>query len=237
LELGRPLASLQLKLQFSGLSKETSTKQMSLRNFTRRFVSQHPRVFSNLLASIISNAREIGSDSFDLFDAVFRTTTATYIIDSSKDPFRFRVLYNCNPERVFGIMLGRHYCGAVHSKMKRGRKLEKSAKAWATRMMQMKVLTESIPADRLIRVRYEDLCHDPHSELRRICDFLKIDFAESLLARPSTNVHHLGGSPSKFDPARKTIELDQSYKGAFTEKELAIMRDIVGDIAKDWEYA
>jgi hypothetical protein len=236
LELGRPLGSLQLKLQLFGLSKET-TKQMLLRSFKRRLVSHHPRFFSDSLASSISNAREVGSDSFDLFDAVFKTTGANYIIDSSKDPFRFRVLYNCNPERVLGVMLGRHYCGVVHSKMKRGRKLEKSAKAWATKMMQMKVLTESIPSDRLIRVRYEDLCHDPHSELRRICDFLEIDFAESLLARPSTDVHHLGGSPSKFDPARKAIELDQSYKGAFTEKELTIMRDIVGDIAKDWEYA
>jgi hypothetical protein len=47
----------------------------------------------------------------------------------------------------------------------------------------------------------------------------------------------LGGGPSKFDPARKAIDLDQSYLDAFTEYDLETMRNIVGDIATEWGYS
>ena len=103
-------------------------------------------------------------------------------------------------------------------------------------MQQIKQLTKDVPKDQLIRVRYEDLCGDPRSELSRICKFLNLEFSENMQSRPTDNLHHIGGSPSKFDPDRKKIELDQSYLHAFSGQQLATMRDIVGDAAADWGY-
>lgn len=40
---------------------------------------------------------------------------------------------------------------------------------------------EPLVADRLVRLRYEDLVSDPHSELRRVCDFLDLPFDPELV--------------------------------------------------------
>jgi hypothetical protein len=100
----------------------------------------------------------------------------------------------------------------------------------------MTSLTRDIPHEQLIRIRYEDLCRDPRAELTRICDFINIDLCEKMLSRPSSEVHHIGGSPSKFDPAQKAIVMDQSYLDSFNESELKLMRDIVGEVACEWGY-
>ena len=147
------------------------------------------------------------------------------------------MLYDAQPRRLYAIILGRDYRGTVHSRMKRGRDLETSVRTWARCMRQIEELTKDIPAQQRIRVRYEDLCADPRAELSRICDFLKLDFSEKMLSRPAGNVHHIGGSPSKFDPGRRKIELDQSYLNAFTAEQLATMKEIAGEAAVNWGYA
>ena len=175
-------------------------------------------------------------DSFALYDAVVEQTSATCLIDSSKSPFRFRMLYDVQPCRMYAIILGRDYRGTVYSKVKRGRDVETAVRTWARCMRQFDELSNGIRAKQQIRVRYEDLCNDPRAELTRICEFLQLDFSEELLSRPSDNVHHLGGSPSKFDPGRKKIKLDQSYLDAFTVQQLAAMKEIAGEVAAEWGY-
>jgi hypothetical protein len=103
-------------------------------------------------------------------------------------------------------------------------------------MEQIHLLTEDLPADRVAHVRYEDFCTDPRRELTRLCKFFRLEFEESMLARATTNVHHLGGSPSKYDPGRIQIRLDRSYEGAFTAEQFRIMRELAGDPARRWGY-
>ena len=212
------------------------TLSQRVRNRLRRLVARNPQIVLRAPIRKLLNGPRVAKDSFALFDAIFDQTTATNLIDSSKSPFRFRMLYDDQPDRMCAIMLGRDYRGTVHSCVKRGQDVEASARAWALRMQQIKALTDDIPNEQLIRVRYEDLCGDPRAELARICQFLKLEFSENLLDRPLDNVHHLGGSPSKFDPSRKKIKLDQSYVNAFTAGQLATMKDIVGETAADWGY-
>jgi len=234
--LGRAPESLSLRLRFLKKEDNSSGGQQLFRQFPRRLFSRNPQLFLSPLASTIVNATRVATDSFDLYNAVLHETGADYLIDSSKDAFRFRALYNRKPDRMLGILLGRDYRGTVNSKLKRGRDLKKSATTWVTRMTQMKVMTSGIPPEQLIRVRYEDLCQDPRAELARVCEFMNIDFSDVMMTRPSTGVHHLGGSPSKFDPARKKIDLDQSYLDAFDDNDLEIMREIVGEVASEWGY-
>ncbi|MEX2123307.1 MAG: sulfotransferase [Woeseia sp.] len=235
-KLGRSFATLRLRLPLLQQAADRRGAKRLLGTAARRLVRQHPRLFLSPFASPVFRAGIAAADSFDLFDAIFNATGADYLIDSSKDPFRFRALYDFAPTRVLGIMLGRDYRGAVYSKMKRGRDLRHSIDGWVMRMRQMKVLTDGVQSRQLLQLRYEDLCRDPRSELGRICDFLSLDYSDSLLTRPSVDVHHLGGSPSKFDLDRKSIALDQSYLDAFNERDLATMREIAGDIATEWGY-
>ena len=235
--MGRSLGSLNLKLRFSATAKRIDNPALrSLNRLPRRFLTRNPRLLFNPIGWTFFGAHRVAADSFDLFDAVCAVTQTEYVVDSSKEPFRFRALYDREPRRLVPLILARDYRGVVHSNMKRGGDLRASAKAWVTRMSLISKLTADIPSSSIIRLRYEDLCRNPRLVLGSICDQLALEFTEALLARPSSGVHHLGGSPSKFDPSRKSIKLDESYLGSFTKEDLATMRNIAAGVAADWGY-
>jgi hypothetical protein len=70
----------------------------------------------------------------------------------------------------------------------------------------------------------------------KLCAFLEIDFDANMLSRPAEGVHHVGGSPSKFDPSKRAISLDRRYEDAFDRDALDRMQGLVGGIAASWGY-
>jgi sulfotransferase family protein len=235
-QLGQPFETLLLKPRFFEWSDGAVTLSQRARNRIRGTLSRNPGAVLNSAVAKLLKGPRVARDSFALFDAVFDQTAATHLVDSSKSPFRYRMLFDARPNQIYAIMLGRDYRGIAYSNTKRGGEVAASTRSWVLRMQQIKRVTADVPKEQLIRVRYEDLCSDPRAEITRICQYLNLDFSENLLSRPSGDLHHIGGSPSKFDPGRKKIELDQSYFDAFTKSELAMMKDIVGDIAAEWGY-
>lgn len=235
-ELGRPLKSLQLKLDNINRAKARGFPDRLIRSIVRRLAEIGPKTFSNPLLEKYLNRQVVAEDSFELYDAIFRLRNVAYLIDSSKSPLRFRALYEYQPKRMIALILARDYRGTVYSKMKRGSDLRASASSWAARLTQIKQFTFDVPERQILRVRYEDLCIDPRKEMTRLCSFLNLDFSDDLLSRPTDNVHHLGGSPSKFDSKKKAIKLDESYVNAFSNEDLAIMKSLVGTVAREWGY-
>ena len=235
--LHTPVSELRLKPRFLdvALDEKHSVSSLSARQL-RKLVNRHPKLFSTRIASYVFDKRRVARDSFDLLDGVLAESGARYAVDSSKSPFRFRTLYEHSPSRTFAILLARDYRGTVFSKMKRGRDMLNSARVWAEKLRRMQAVTADLPRDRLRRLRYEDLCRDPRSSLMGICEMLDLEYSDSLLSRPSEDVHHIGGSPSKLDPARRHIRIDTSFLDAFTPEQLARMKEIVGDVADDWGY-
>lgn len=235
-KLGRPLGSLQLKVGFYDRREPRNPVGRLGTRIIQWILYRRPKLATAQPFRSLLRASRVSRDSFDMFDAIFAVTGAKLLVDSSKDAFRMRFLYEDDPSRLFVIMLGRDFRGTVHSKMKRGRTLLAAIDGWTNRMNKMKLLADTIPAEQVIRVRYEDLCADPRGQLRKICSTLGIEFTEKMLTRPAESIHHLGGSPSKFDPSRRAIVLDTGYLTAFSPEELRVMKDIAGDIAAEWGY-
>jgi hypothetical protein len=104
-------------------------------------------------------------------------------------------------------------------------------------MRQIDALTRDLPQKHVHRMTYEALCEDPRGQLQRLCEFLELEFDEAMLRRPdSGSVHHIGGSPTKFDASRAEIRHDRSHEGSFSEAELGRMRGIVREEAARWSY-
>jgi hypothetical protein len=141
-------------------------------------------------------------------------------------------LFDRHPDRTKAIILHRDYRAVVYSKMKRGASLEAAASTWAEKVNIIDKLTTDLPEDALLQLRYEELCSDPAREIRRACRFVGLDFEESMLARPAEGIHDLGGSPSKFQAGRRSIEFDNEYMNAFSKKQLEDMRRMVGAAAE-----
>jgi hypothetical protein len=132
--------------------------------------------------------------------------------------------------------MARDFRAVVHSKMQRGESLDAAAAGWNRAMLQIEKLISDLPVQAFMRLTYEDLCRDPERELRRVCEFLGVAFSNRMLERPTADVHHIGGSPSKFDSGRIEIRFDASHEGAFSEDELRRMRPIVAESARRWGY-
>ena len=179
--------------------------------------------------------RHVERDSWRLFDAIHRVTRARYVSDSSKILHRIWSLARARPGDVWLIVLTRDYRAVAHSMAKRGRALDRAAHYWVQTMRQADELAASLAGKRVIRMRYEDLCADPESTLRALCAFLGLEFTPSLLARGES--HDIGGSPSKFDPARRTIFRDVSYLDQLSATDLRAMQAVAGKYAAQWGYA
>lgn len=234
-ELGRPLASLQLRSTLS-TDEQGHSRTSTLARLPNRVFRLAPGLFRFGPVRSLFGGHRMARDSIDLFDAVAEVTGCELCVDSSKSPLRFRSVYDLQPDRTVAVILSRDYRAVVHSKMKRGAKLEIAATGWRRKMRQIDALTSGLPRKHLHYVKYEEFCAYPRAELGRLCEFLGIEFAEEMLHRPSENVHHIGGSPSKLDPGRSRIELDQAYLNRFRGDELARLKVLVGHEAARWGY-
>jgi hypothetical protein len=220
--LGRGLAAMQLRPAFA--------------HGIERLLGRLPALFRVRVAQTLFAGRHMVPDSLALVDCLSRVSGRRHVVDASKSPFRFRAIYEARPARVRAILLTRDYRAVVHSKMKRGHTLDAAATGWRSRMRQIAALTDDLPKCHVHRMTYEDLCRDPSAELARLCRFLGVTFEPRMLQRPNAGLHHIGGSPSKFDRSRTEIVLDTSYQNAFTASQLARLRRLVGDIPERWGY-
>lgn len=233
--LHKPLSDLVLKPRF--LDKyEPSRLRARLRRVLRRAVRREQDSGINRILRAVFATDRVAEDSHRLFDAILQHTQARYVVDASKNIDRFRILRTAAPERLRLILMCRDYRGVIHSKMKRGRPMLDSARTWVGTINEMERLSQELPADRVHRLRYEDLCASPATELQRLCAFLSIDYKPEMMVRPETDMHHIGGSPSKFQPERREIKLDSSADNAFDPAELAAIQRIIGTTGNIWGY-
>jgi hypothetical protein len=103
-------------------------------------------------------------------------------------------------------------------------------------MLDIEALTEDLPSSVICPIKYETFCEDPEGTLRGICHFVGLEYTPAMLVRGGGIQHHIGGSPSKFDDARRAIELDTSYLAAFDAVELRRLSSLVGEVGKRWGY-
>jgi Sulfotransferase family len=233
--VGRPLEQLRLRQTFRPRSTHPGLSSKFAR-LPRRLVRTNPALFRFAMVQRLFGGTELARDCTALFDAVSDVTGRACCVDSSKSPFRFRPVYDLDPARTFAIVLVRDYRAVVRSKMKRNQTLEAAALGWRRRMIQIDTLTRDLPANRVHRMNYESLCERPADELERVCRFLGLDFVSAMLKRPTCDLHHIGGSPSKFDPSKAEISLDRSYEGSFDAGAAGKLRRLVGDVADRWGY-
>jgi hypothetical protein len=234
-ELGRPLTSLRSR---QGLKRESHEGFLTIatRHVPRRLIKTRPWIYRSPLVRALFDGSRLGKDCIDLYDAVSKVSGKPVCTDSSKSAFRFRDVYQLDPHRTYAIVLARDYRAVVYSKMKRGATLESAALGWRRAMEQCDALTRDLPARNVLRMTYEHFCEEPRTTLERICRFLDVEFAESMLGRSTGDSHHIGGSPTKFEPGRSTISLDRSYERQFEARDLQRLGAIVGKTAGAWGY-
>jgi hypothetical protein len=235
--LGSPLGDLSLKWP------RTVYERRALPLLQRKALSagmavlrQRPALFRSASIQRLLGAESIIDDNWRLFDAVHAITGAACIVDASKAAYRFRALWRRNPEAARAIVLCRDYRAVAHSLMRRGLSVEDAIAQWCRSVGQIEEMVIGIPDRHVCRVTYEALCADPQGTIKGVLHFLQLSGTSNVLKRSIADLHHISGSPSKFDPARQTIQFDDSYLSVFDERQLQYLRHAAQPLAHRWGY-
>ena len=235
-QMERRLDTLMLKPVVLGAPKSEQQGELAHQRVLARLVYRYSTLYRNTLVHRWLGGPQVGADSFALFDAIAAVSSRRYIVDSSKNPFRYASLLRARPEAIRLIILCRDYRAVAHSYARRGVAIRESLRWWTARLEQFDRLSAHVDASRVLRVRYEDLCADTENSLARLWRALGLQpVASGAELKAVAEHHHLGGSPSKFSDRRR-ITLDTSYKEQFSEQELAAMRSMAGRHASEWGY-
>ncbi len=236
--LGEPLGNLELKLATNRPDLQGRPLGLLYKKLLWWLFNGFPSLYERDAVQRLVNAPRVARDSIRLYQAVAEVSGCDYVLDSSKLPHRMYALAGELRGRMKVILLCRDFKGTVYSKMKRGIPLWKGGLHWRWTAEQMARYSRALPQADVLRVRYEDLCDDLEAEMRRICDFLSLDYEPGMLARDSSDMHHLGGSPSKYRGAGDhRVQRDLSYEEGLSSRQRALLYRLVRRQAEDWGYS
>jgi hypothetical protein len=234
--LGKRLESLVLKPYF--LRQELA--KQPLKHLAKRLlwfiVNAAPSTYSVSFVHSLLGGDSVGKDSCELYQAVENVSGCEYVLDSSKDLHRMYSVARELKQDIKVILLCRDFKGTVFSKSKRGMSMLKAAFQWKWVVNQMDYYSRKLNSNQFIRVKYEDICNNTEKEMKRLCKFLDLEFQDSLLKKNTENLHHLGGSPSKYNRNLDQIKIDNSYVANFTAFQREALYRIVKKQAEIWGY-
>jgi hypothetical protein len=158
--------------------------------------------------------REAAVRSWALANVVMDIAGADAFVDASKERLRIRYLERYLPVRPRVIHLVRDVRGVVESTLRRAKRsdpAERIARNWARTNRSIGQQLDELPADRRLRIRYEDLCRDVSGTLKQAFEFIGVDSAAEL-APIGQGQHMLGNQMRLVAPA--DVQLDERWREA-----------------------
>lgn len=157
-------------------------------------------------------------------DTVLDITGKHVLVDTSKDRLRFRAFRQYADLDVRVIHIVRDVRGVVASRLRRGRArvdARMAARDWCRIHERIEATLGTLPPDRYIQVRYEDLCRDvcgTLAQLYRFCGVSPQVDAASLLR----STQHIVGNRMRLSELTdiQDIRIDERWRGLLTSKEL-----------------
>lgn len=180
-------------------------------------------------AKSLGEALQVAGNCWMVIDAIAEKTAAGVIVDSSKWPDQFKLLYLLRPQQARVIYLVRDGRGVTASWLRRNQwPVWRLALSWSMNNLRAILLLAGVPKHRRLFVRYEDLCRDPKGQMQRICAFAGLPFQERVLVLDLHNRHNVGGSSHRFDASETRILLDDRWRKTISSKQLAEFNRIAG---------
>ncbi len=195
-----------------------------------------------------------------LHKLAFRVFNTRLLIDSSKRISWIKsTAKNCPDYRV--IKMNRYVLGTLlKTKRKQGSIDNKHASDWVKGNIRIDRFIRSVPKNKRLSVRYEDLCEIPDAVLGRCCNFIGIDYEPGMHEFWKKHHHVVGGNSKPISAVRlyhnlvqlealhpdvqdffkkygiSSVKLDTRYIERFSEEEKRIFRKIGGDLCKKYGY-
>jgi len=180
-----------------------------------------------------------------VIEAVCALRGAAIFLDGSKEPNRLLYMSRSGRWPVTAVHLVRDGRGVLQSMVKRVLRrptpvfrerpamIAALARHWRRVNRACERVLARLPAERRIRVRYEDVCSDPQGAIEPIFRLLGIDPVE-LPADFRQIEHHVLGNHMRLKQGR--IALDEQWREALSPEDLATFERIAGDLNRRYGY-
>lgn len=178
---------------------------------------------------------EVRRVNVEFIRTVMRVAGADVFFDTSKRVMRLRHLLETPELDVRVVTLVRDVRGYVSSAKKRGQAVPDAAMTWRKDQENIEHLTRTLPADRVMRLKYEDVCRDPRTWLKRTYAFCGVDAIDPPDAVVSSEHHVIGNNMRRNEEIR--IRLDESWRRGLSAEEQARVLDIAGPLPSRLGYA
>jgi hypothetical protein len=166
---------------------------------------------------------------------VLRVANADVFFDTSKKAVRLHHLMQTPELDVKVIKLVRDVRGYVSSAKKRGQSVEDAAHSWRHVQETVDSVTRQLPPDRLMTLRYEDVCRDPRTWLKRVYAFCAVDAIDPPDVVVSQDHHVLGNNLRRREKIE--IRLDESWRSLLDGAEQQRAVAIAGSLHERFGYA
>jgi hypothetical protein len=166
---------------------------------------------------------------------VLRIASADVFFDTSKRGMRLHQLLATPQFDVKVVQLVRDVRGYASSAKKRGESVADSARAWRRQLEALGHITRELPADRLMVLRYEDVCRDPRTWLKRTYEFCGVEPLDPPDCVLSRDHHVLGNNMRRNDTIR--IRFDESWRDLLSSEEKAAALAEAGAFHERFGYA
>lgn len=167
---------------------------------------------------------EAGKYSYLILELYAEMLGASLVVDNSKRDWQLLSLISTRPQYLDlkVIHLIRDGRAVFYSKLKRVEEYRQlgitfrevpSHIGWVYNNLKIKVVSSLVAEKKNLKIKYEDLCRNPETVLKQICDHLEIDFHKEMVRLSGENKHSIGGSPHRLKWNRETpIQLDERWK-------------------------
>lgn len=148
-----------------------------------------------------------------------------------------KALYLADPEPFFVLDLRRDGRAVIASSMRRlGVDAKTASHEWVSRRRGLDLSFKSLPARKLLPLRYKDLCENPHSTMRKIADFVGFSYSDELVRLRKAQDHGIGGNPMRFRRDEENIRIDNRWRTELTPKDLDAFERVAGPLNRVYGY-
>ncbi len=156
-------------------------------------------------------------------------------LDGSKEPIRLKHFAQAGGFNIRVIHLIRDGRAVTNSGIKNQQlTVERSAREWVLSHRQIERLDRHLAPNRLMRLRYEDLCADPGGNMREVFEFLGLDAAKADQDFHAGEQHILGNRMRLTFSSK--IELDEKWRSMLTTADLEVFERIGGELNRRYGY-
>ncbi len=159
-------------------------------------------------------------NNIKLYQSVLVSSGANMVVDSSKAYLKGLGIYLNNKQETRIILLVRDGRGGFYSNLKRGFDRKKSLDSWINYYNRaLPLLDKYVNREHLLVVKYEDIAKDTENVMKRISNFLGVEYQRNMLDF-SSKVHHItNGNNARFKSSE--IKYDNVWEKNLSDSDLA----------------